>query len=47
MYISLQGIRMKLEAEKKSATGSLNAIVPEDWMAELVADDVRISINWD
>jgi hypothetical protein len=45
MYLSLQGIKLKLEAEKKSGTSCLDPIVPEDWMAELVADDVYISIE--
>jgi hypothetical protein len=43
MFLSLQQMKLKLKAEKESGTRCLKAIVPEDWMAELVADDVHIS----
>jgi hypothetical protein len=39
MFKSIEQLVMRVEAEKILGLKSLENIIPEDWMAELIADD--------
>jgi len=45
MYLSMWKLKQRFEMEMKVGSGSVDFIIPEDWMADLTTSDASLFLR--